>query len=91
MPGFTLQSPTVRLLLSALLEAGEATDSQLVRMTDRRRASVCAARIILQNRGLVEWTGRKDDIPTGQPPKIWALTDAGRQEAQRGSDGHPDP
>jgi len=90
MPGFTLQSPTVRLLLSALLEAGEATDSQLVRMMDRRRASVCAARIMLQNRGMVEWTGRKDDIPTGQPPKIWALTETGLREARRWNGGHSD-
>lgn len=73
MSGFTLHSPSVVRVYEHLKARGEmgSTDSEMEEALGLSRASVCAARLLLVEKGLVTWSGDKRDIPMGQPPKVW--------------------
>jgi len=75
MSGFTRQSPAVVRVESHLRAMGNlgATDAELEDALGLSRATVCAARKLLVDEGLVEWSGDKREIPLGQPPKIWRM------------------
>jgi hypothetical protein len=51
-----------------------ATDAELEDALGLSRATVCAARKLLVDEGVAEWTGEKREIPMGQPPKVWRIT-----------------
>ena len=77
MSGFTRQSPAVVRVESHLRALGGkgATDAELEDALGLSRATVCAARKILVDEGVAEWSGDKRDIPMGQPPKVWRLVE----------------
>lgn len=77
MSGFSLDSPSVyhvRMYLQKASSKG-ATDAELEEALGLSRATVCAARKLLVEEGLVEWTGTKRAIPMGQRPKVWRMKD----------------
>jgi len=51
-----------------------ATDAELEDALGLSRATVCAARKLLVDEGVAEWTGEKREIPMGQTPKVWRIT-----------------
>jgi len=73
MSGFTRQSPSVVRVEHHLRAMGVlgTTDAELEDALGLSRATVCAARKLLVDHGLVEWSGEKREIPLGQPPKVW--------------------
>jgi len=77
MSGFMRQSPAVVRVESHLRSMGSlgATDAELEDALGLSRATVCAARKLLVDDGLVEWSGDKREIPLGQPPKVWRFKD----------------
>ena len=79
MSGFTLTSPTVANYLRYLARVKAATDADAEAALGVTRSAICAARVFCQGVGLVEWSGDKEQIPTGQPPKVWRLTEAGER------------
>lgn len=77
MSGFTRQSPSVARVENHLRAMGDlgATDAELEDSLGLSRATVCAARKLLVDDGLVEWSGEKREIPLGQPPKVWRMVE----------------
>lgn len=83
MTGFTLTSPTVANYLWHIAKVGETTDAGAELALGVTRSAICAARVLCQRAGLVEWTGKKAPFKIGQPPKIWRLTEAGSKHVKR--------
>lgn len=75
MSGFSLSSPAVHHVSNYLRKASPegATDAEIQEALDFSRATVCAARKLLVEEGLAEWTGVKRVIPMGQWPKVWRM------------------
>jgi hypothetical protein len=80
MPGRGSQR---RRVLIALRVAGTAHDERLSLATGLLLGSASKRRGELVAEGLVEWTGTHTKTSRGARTRVWRLTTAGRQEADR--------